>query len=730
MPANMSVFSDLFAASKAAPNGAPQGAPASDGGGEGVEFASLIVREGAAQATGQAVPQSAPEESRGLPRNLNDQLTDLINQQIAASDPGNADQTPSIDGSGPNRPAVILNDVEIVEGDEGETLSRQPVQPDIKQPEAPVSEIPGRLTPPDRQGVELGDVEIAGGIDGAVPQPVQPGIKQPEAPVSEIPGRLTPPDRQGVELGDVEIAGGIDGAVPQPVQPDVKKQPEAPVSENPGRLTPPDRQGVELGDVEIAGGIDRTAPQPVQPDVKKQPGAPVSEVPGRLTPPDRQGVELGDVELAGGIDEAVPQPVQPGIKQPEAPVSEIPGRLTPPDRQGVELGDVEIAGGIDGAVPQPVQPGIKQPETPVSEIPGRLTPPDRQGVELKDVSLAGGVDRAVPHPTQPGEADVKAAPGQSSAAQSSQAELPSTTTLAPDLAMTAGARSEQVALKEGPSAAARAPGDLVREMAQSARSGEKPAVNLMAEPNRGVDTAQRIGNELASGLLSQAAKPSMPSPLQALLASAPLPAGMMSAMPGELGSMMTLDSLSAEGGELDAELSLEVQSTRAEVRAEAARATLPQGAAASRFTPQTVQSLAARIAARQSDGARVFDIRMDPPELGRVEVRLEVGADRGVRAHLMAERPDTLAELQRYARDLERALEAAGLELEQGGLDFSLRPEGGSEFDFAEQDQDAEGSTAAYEVTQLSQDTAPAAPATMHHYGFELAARSGFDVRT
>ena len=503
MPANMSVFSDLFAASKAAPNGAPQGAPASDGGGEGVEFASLIVREGAAQATGQAVPQSAPEESRGLPRNLNDQLTDLINQQIAASDPGNADQTPSIDGSGPNRPAVILNDVEIVEGDEGETLSRQPVQPDIKQPEAPVS-----------------------------------------------------------------------------------------------------------------------------------------------------------------------------------------------------------------------------------EIPGRLTPPDRQGVELKDVTLAGGVDRAVPHPTQPGKADVKAAPGQSSAAQSSQAELPSTTTLAPDLAMTAGARSEQVALKEGPSAAARAPGDLVREMAQSARSGEKPAVNLMAEPNRGVDTAQRIGNELASGLLSQAAKPSMPSPLQALLASAPLPAGMMSAMPGELGSMMTLDSLSAEGGELDAELSLEVQSTRAEVRAEAARATLPQGAAASRFTPQTVQSLAARIAARQSDGARVFDIRMDPPELGRVEVRLEVGADRGVRAHLMAERPDTLAELQRYARDLERALEAAGLELEQGGLDFSLRPEGGSEFDFAEQDQDAEGSTAAYEVTQLSQDTAPAAPATMHHYGFELAARSGFDVRT
>ncbi len=47
--------------------------------------------------------------------------------------------------------------------------------------------------------------------------------------------------------------------------------------------------------------------------------------------------------------------------------------------------------------------------------------------------------------------------------------------------------------------------------------------------------------------------------------------------------------------------------------------------AAPAATPNT-DALAVSIAARSMSGAKQFDIRLDPPELGRVEVRLSIDA--------------------------------------------------------------------------------------------------------
>jgi hypothetical protein len=63
---------------------------------------------------------------------------------------------------------------------------------------------------------------------------------------------------------------------------------------------------------------------------------------------------------------------------------------------------------------------------------------------------------------------------------------------------------------------------------------------------------------------------------------------------------------------------------------------------------------------------------MDPAELGRVDVRLEVARDNTVQAIVSVENPATLTELVRHARDLERALSDAGLMLTGGGLSFDL----------------------------------------------------------
>ena len=87
-------------------------------------------------------------------------------------------------------------------------------------------------------------------------------------------------------------------------------------------------------------------------------------------------------------------------------------------------------------------------------------------------------------------------------------------------------------------------------------------------------------------------------------------------------------------------------------------------------------ALAVEIAAKSQSGARQFDIRLDPPELGRVEVRLSIDATGKASAHLSADQPQTLSLLQKDASVLTRALRDAGLDVSQNGLNFSLRQQG------------------------------------------------------
>ena len=82
--------------------------------------------------------------------------------------------------------------------------------------------------------------------------------------------------------------------------------------------------------------------------------------------------------------------------------------------------------------------------------------------------------------------------------------------------------------------------------------------------------------------------------------------------------------------------------------------------------------VAREIIRRQTGGNTRFELRLDPPELGRVEVRLEVTRDQKVTAIVSADNPQALADLTRHARDLEQSLQSAGLELSENGLSFDL----------------------------------------------------------
>lgn len=146
-----------------------------------------------------------------------------------------------------------------------------------------------------------------------------------------------------------------------------------------------------------------------------------------------------------------------------------------------------------------------------------------------------------------------------------------------------------------------------------------------------------------------------------------------------------------------------------------------------RLTAQSAQQLAAQITRRFNNGNRVFDIRLDPAELGRVDVRLEMTGDNRVQALLTAERPETLIELQRAARELERMLNEAGLDLDQDGLNFQLSDNA----DQGEFGSDADDAIPVFEQAEtLTLETETGEDAgTRTEYGFRLAAsRDRIDV--
>ena len=89
--------------------------------------------------------------------------------------------------------------------------------------------------------------------------------------------------------------------------------------------------------------------------------------------------------------------------------------------------------------------------------------------------------------------------------------------------------------------------------------------------------------------------------------------------------------------------------------------------------PVPIEGLAVEIAARAQSGKNHFQIRLDPPELGRIDVRLDVDREGNVTSRLVVERVETLDLLRRDAANLERAFQQAGLKTSDNGLQFSLR---------------------------------------------------------
>lgn len=108
---------------------------------------------------------------------------------------------------------------------------------------------------------------------------------------------------------------------------------------------------------------------------------------------------------------------------------------------------------------------------------------------------------------------------------------------------------------------------------------------------------------------------------------------------------------------------------------QAAHLTSTSTQSAGQSHPATATVAAQITKSAQSGNTHNITLQLDPAELGRVEVRLEFGAENQVKAHLVVEKPETYQMLQRDAAALERALQDAGLETGSDALNYELAEE-------------------------------------------------------
>lgn len=91
-----------------------------------------------------------------------------------------------------------------------------------------------------------------------------------------------------------------------------------------------------------------------------------------------------------------------------------------------------------------------------------------------------------------------------------------------------------------------------------------------------------------------------------------------------------------------------------------AAASVEAGRAAAPVAPEAVLSQVTVAVARSGGAARKVELRLDPPELGRVEIHLAPTERGALHATVVAERPETHELLRRHGEVLARELVAAG----------------------------------------------------------------------
>ncbi len=112
------------------------------------------------------------------------------------------------------------------------------------------------------------------------------------------------------------------------------------------------------------------------------------------------------------------------------------------------------------------------------------------------------------------------------------------------------------------------------------------------------------------------------------------------------------------------------------------------------------EQVSKQITSAVREGADKIKIQLNPAELGRVDIKLELGHDGRILAVIAADNQESLDLLQQDSKTLEKALQDAGFETSDDSLNFSLSQHGQEEEEF----QKASGDSSSDKETETTGD--------------------------
>lgn len=88
---------------------------------------------------------------------------------------------------------------------------------------------------------------------------------------------------------------------------------------------------------------------------------------------------------------------------------------------------------------------------------------------------------------------------------------------------------------------------------------------------------------------------------------------------------------------------------------------------------ETIDQIKVNITKSAVKGVDKIQIQLKPEDLGSIEVKMQIGKDGKLQAHIISGRPETMEILQKEVANLEKAFSDAGFQMDEGGLSFSFR---------------------------------------------------------
>ncbi len=312
---------------------------------------------------------------------------------------------------------------------------------------------------------------------------------------------------------------------------------------------------------------------------------------------------------------------------------------------------------IAATQPAPVQtqPTETPATTPVStapQTPTPVAPPAEAATPLAPVAPTA------PNAGKSASAEVK------SAATPAKTEAPQQSAAAPAQTAQAETAAPQVTAPAAPNADPIVVHQLPEAVRQAIAATIAPAPQVAETLQRAMrPTQQAVDAKATDANAPKSAAPATPNAAvktqTAKAVAAPVATSDAPAVQATSGSVDTTQLAPTNATTPSTQASTHVQHAAADTGAQRAA---PAGA-----------QVAREIVRRFDGGNTSFELRLDPAELGRVEVRMEVSRDHKVTAVITADNPQALTELARQARELEAQLQSAGLQLSDSGLSFDLR---------------------------------------------------------